>query len=294
MDVQMPVMDGYEATRLIRSKAEFDAVPVIAMTANAMEQDRKLALEAGMTDHIAKPIDPDELFRKLAFHIKPDPSRPFAPPPAKEQGPVPAAAARLPEALPGVDLSDGLRHLAGNRSAYRGLLVQFGNKSDMVEKIPAALAAGDRQAAVRAAHSLKSVAGNLGARELSQAAADVESALKKEKETKKGLRELASLYDKVIRGIEGWAAQEAREAPLSAPSGQPFDPAAWRAGLEKLRALAADNDATALEACEGLRGQAPAGLAGEVRGVQKALSDYDFEDACARIDALLHKGEGNG
>jgi two-component system sensor histidine kinase/response regulator len=70
MDMQMPVMDGIEATRIIRSDSRFEDLPIIAMTANAMAADRDKCLEAGMNDHIAKPIDPEDLFRVLVHWTK--------------------------------------------------------------------------------------------------------------------------------------------------------------------------------------------------------------------------------
>jgi two-component system, sensor histidine kinase and response regulator len=75
MDMQMPVMDGIEATRAIRSDARFDDLPIIAMTANAMSADRDRCLEAGMNDHIAKPIEPQELFMMLTQWIRSGSSR---------------------------------------------------------------------------------------------------------------------------------------------------------------------------------------------------------------------------
>ena len=70
MDMQMPVMDGLDATRVIRSNPRFEHLPIIAMTANAMASDRTLCLEAGMNDHIAKPIDPDQLFGVLLKWVR--------------------------------------------------------------------------------------------------------------------------------------------------------------------------------------------------------------------------------
>jgi two-component system sensor histidine kinase/response regulator len=288
MDVQMPVMDGYEATRRIRSEPAFRGIPVIAMTANAMEQDRALALEAGMTDHVAKPIDPVQLFRKLAFYIKSDASKPFeavaAAVPAQGAG---EAAAELPEGLPGIDLADGLGHLAGNRAAYRRLLVQFGGTSRLLDDVQAALAAGDRKAAVRGVHSLKSVAGNLGAKELSRLAAEVESALKKERESPEAVDGLASCYRTVVRGIQEWTA---REAGRAGPVGPALEAGELRGRLEEVRALVADNDATAVERCETLLEQASGETRDRLRGVQQALAAYDFEGALARIEAMLREG----
>jgi signal transduction histidine kinase/CheY-like chemotaxis protein/HPt (histidine-containing phosphotransfer) domain-containing protein len=280
MDVQMPGMDGYEATRLIRGNPAFAGVPVIAMTANAMEQDRRLALEAGMIDHIAKPIDPVEMFQKLARYIRPDAARPLDAPAVP--GPGAAAAetgpeAELPESLPGIDLADGLRHLAGSRGAYRRLLVQFGRENRLLEDLRAALAAGDRRAAVRSAHSLKSVAGNLGAKELSRAAAEAEAGLKAGAETPAVLNDLATRLEIVVRGIQAWAALRV-VAPVEA-----LDEAALRQGLEELRALVADNDAASLERCELFMERARPELGESLRRIHTALSNFDFEAALAAI-----------
>jgi two-component system sensor histidine kinase/response regulator len=286
MDVQMPVMDGYEATRRIRSEPAFRGIPVIAMTANAMEQDRTLALEAGMTDHVTKPIDPVQLFRKLAFYIKSDASKPFEATAASASAHGTAEAVELPEGLVGIDVAEGLGHLAGNRAAYRRLLMQFGS-TRLLDEAVAALAARDRKAAVRGVHSLKSVAGNVGAKELSRLAAEVETALKKERETQEAIEGLASSFRTVIRGIQEWTAREAGRGGSVGPT---LEAGALRGRLEQLRALVADNDATAVEQCEALMEKAAGETRGRLRGVQQALAAYDFEGALARIEVMLREG----
>jgi two-component system, sensor histidine kinase and response regulator len=196
------------------------------------------------------------------------------------------AAVDLPAVLPGVDIADGLSHLAGNRAAYRRLLVQFG-RNRLEEEAAAALGAGDRVAAVRSVHSLKSVAGNIGAKELSRRAADVESALKAGEETREALAGLAACNRAVLAGIQEWAV---RAAGARAAVGRVLDDAGLRRGLEELRELVADNEATALERCEDLAGQCPPEAAGRLRVVQQALAAYDFDAALAGIETLL-RGE---
>jgi len=276
MDVQMPVMDGYEATRRIRSRRVFDGIPIIAMTANAMEQDRRMATEAGMVDHISKPIDPGELFRKLAFHVRADAGKRFG---APTPPPLPPAAGPspgdLPDVLPGIDLADGLRHLAGNRAAYRRLLLQFA-ESSLVTDLEAARRSGDRASAVRAAHSLKSVAGSLGAAALSRAAAEAESAMKNGAESPVQLDELSARFAEVADGLRAWAVRAAGRPA----TGDAVDQAALRTLLARLRDLVRDNDASALEACESLMEHSSPALREMLRGVHAALGKYDFDAAC--------------
>jgi len=280
MDVQMPEMDGYEATKRIRANPEFASVPVIAMTANAMEQDRQLALSAGMVDHVAKPIDPAELFRKLVKYITPDPAKPFA---AASPARTAEAEAALPASLPGVDLADGLGHLAGNRGAYRRLLLQFGRENKLLDDLRQALSAGDRKAAVRAAHTLKSVAGNLGAKELNKTAADAEATLKAGKDTPALLDELAERFKTVVQGMQDWAAKEALERGEAAAV---LEGEALRLALAEVCKLMSDGDTMALEKCEDLQGRVPPEVRKVLEEIHKPLSSFDFEKASQAMGRL--------
>ncbi len=165
MDCQMPVMDGYEATRALRQRPELKDLPVIAMTANAMAGDREKVLQAGMNDHVAKPIRVDDLFATLARWVHPAP-------------PVPG-----PEAPPPLDVRAGLAALMGDEALYRRLLAMFRQReSDFVARFRAACAQGDGDAAMRCAHDLKSVAGSLGMPALQRAAAALEAASRQRRE----------------------------------------------------------------------------------------------------------------
>ncbi|MBF0256582.1 MAG: response regulator, partial [Gammaproteobacteria bacterium] len=184
MDCQMPVMDGYAATREIRAQPQLADLPVIAMTANVLDSDRQLALEAGMNDHVGKPIDLAMLFQILARWISTVPIEPGIAAGSK-QGPAPAPRrqsnpADLPvqlAELPGIDSRAGLRVCQGDLSLYNRLLSRFAEQqSQFEEQFVAAQQAGDGVSCRRLAHSLKGSAGNLGARELSQVAAELEQA----------------------------------------------------------------------------------------------------------------------
>ncbi|MCP4622125.1 MAG: response regulator [bacterium] len=200
MDVQMPVMDGYEATRKIREwefripTSAFKSVPIIAMTAHAMAGDEARSFDAGMNDHVTKPIDPDQLFAALNKWIASTPDRRQPRQPGTEfsrenvqdtlavpTGPVPTAFTEdaFPQALPGFDLAAGLQRLQGNRRLYKKLLLDFTSTYDRVaDDIRKALDADDMDHAHSLVHNLKGLAGNLAATELLAAAIEMEKLVK--------------------------------------------------------------------------------------------------------------------
>ena len=178
MDMQMPVMDGVEATRRIRALYDGEALPVLAMTANAFEEDRRRCEEAGMNGHLVKPVDPDRLFSSLAQWIPaPDEDAEAAAGPTV----VPAESMRTPPARSGVliDQQAGLRALDGDAESYRHVLSMFvDHHSHDVDRLRQAVADGDLRMGERIAHTLKGVAATVGAFPLHECAADIEHALR--------------------------------------------------------------------------------------------------------------------
>jgi CheY-like chemotaxis protein len=195
MDIQMPEMDGIEATRRIRggvrgagSEVRGDtpnleprtpnpsSVPIIAMTAHALSGDRERFLESGMDDHLPKPIKPEKLFAALVKWIKPGlrdaPVRYRQADEAEHNG-------DLPDDLPGINIRTALENVAGNKNRLKKLLIQFGEQfADVTEKMRDILDRGDIEACQRLVHNLKGVAGNLGATSLYSASEQFEQALK--------------------------------------------------------------------------------------------------------------------
>ena len=169
-------------------------LPIIAMTAHAMAGDREKSLAIGMDDHVAKPIDPNELFTILEKWIPPAENRkPVDKPPilssdrAHETNDVPAPPQSQPDAgqdglphvLPGFDLADGLRRLQGNRKLYRKLLLDFNRKyASTADNIQQALSANDLNQAHSLVHSIKGLAGNLSAIDLHSAATEMDALVK--------------------------------------------------------------------------------------------------------------------
>ena len=172
MDCQMPVLDGYAATRALRAQARWRDLPVIAMTANAMVGDRDKALAAGMNDHIAKPIKVDEMFATLARWIHPS----AAPAP----GPAGGAAESPDDPLSGLTVVDsraGVAAMMGDSTLYVHLLRMFRDRErDFAVRFRAARARGDASAAMRMAHDLKSVSSSLAVCGVHEAAAKLERA----------------------------------------------------------------------------------------------------------------------
>jgi two-component system sensor histidine kinase/response regulator len=168
MDVQMPGMDGLDATRHIRKLPGCAAIPILALTANAFEQDRRVCLDAGMNDFITKPVDPNMLYRHLLKWLHLD--RPL---------PAPSEAKPQPDngltTIPGLNSIQGLRMVRGNTSKYLRLLRMFmhDHVSDF-QYISAYLEQGSVKEARNLAHTLKGVSATLGADELAELAKQIQ------------------------------------------------------------------------------------------------------------------------
>ena len=194
MDLQMPVMDGFEATRSIRGNPKYKSLPIIAMTANAMSGDREKCLDVGMNDHVSKPIDSKQLFSALNRWIKPG-KRPPSPATAlASAGASPSPDDSIPD-LPGIDVANGLNIIGGNKQLYRRLLGKLlDDFSGSAQKIKSLLSAGEEKQAEVLAHTVKGVGANLGAQELSASAGNLE----------KAIRDKANAdYEKVLPVFEG-------------------------------------------------------------------------------------------
>ncbi|MBL7002921.1 MAG: response regulator [Gammaproteobacteria bacterium] len=176
MDCQMPVMDGYEATLKIREQKEFQQLPILAMTANAMAGDKEQVLSVGMNDHIAKPIDPILMFETIAKWVKPT-SRTSIKKPKNKQTEKTQALYQLK----GIDAKRGLRTTMNKEDLYRRLLKKFyDDQQDFEQQFRQCLNKNDIESATRLAHSLKGISANLGMTDLKNSAAKLEKGFKED------------------------------------------------------------------------------------------------------------------
>jgi signal transduction histidine kinase/DNA-binding response OmpR family regulator len=220
MDMQMPVMDGVDATRAIRLKPEFQSLPIIAMTANVMASDRDKCTEAGMNDHLSKPIDPDALFATLLRWIKRQADRSTLAESSRAATATSIESQPRDGAMPpiaGIDTKTALRRTGGNVKRYEMLLRKFA-ETKATEEIRAALAAGDKPTAERAAHSLKGAAANLGATALAEDAAKVESAIAAGNASEILMDSLAASLNAVVAAIRSALPSEPVPDSVMAPS----------------------------------------------------------------------------
>jgi CheY-like chemotaxis protein/HPt (histidine-containing phosphotransfer) domain-containing protein len=275
MDVQMPEMDGHAATLALRADARFKDLPIVAMTAHAMVEERQRCLDEGMNDHLTKPIDPDALFAAVARWAKP--LQVAAPAPRKAVEEV-----ELPE-VEGVDVAGGLKRVAGNRRLYRSLLEQFASKqAGAAGQIAELLKAGDRGAAERLAHTVKGVAGNIGIAAVQEVAAKVERAIKNNDEAVAGL--LPELETALGRQVEAICRALVPAVPQAVGE---FNAETATAAVRRLSQLIADNDGDAADAmqpvAEALVGKVDAGQLGELRA---AIDEFDFDKAAVKLGEI--------
>jgi len=308
MDMQMPVMDGIAATRAIRERAD-GTMPILAMTANVFGDDRERCLEAGMNDHIPKPVDPDRLFSTLLRWLparKPAEAAGQAPASAQTLSPAPASAtapgetddARYADCLrnvSGFDLERGLRSVRGRIGSYRRLARLFvdSHRQDAAT-LRAAIDQGRADDARRMAHSLKGAAGALGADDLQAAAAQLEQDLRATAPTAPADRIAATLASMAQHLDHLCALLTRAETGMHAEA---IDwPAAARA-LAALEALLLEDDMRAESLLADARPQFEAALGSRLPALTRQLARFDFEAALQTLQearATLPAEAGNG
>ncbi len=279
MDMQMPVMDGVAATREIRRDERFNTLPIVAMTANAMQGDRDRCLAAGMNDHVAKPIEPEDLWKALLKWIPPK----HSPTLAVGVRPQVTADVELPSDIEGLDMVNGLRRVLGKKSLYLSMLRKFvaGQKS-VTGEILKALKNNDWITAERLAHTLRGASGNIGATGLQHLAENLEAAIN-------GHQPIESLEDKLavletqleyfISQLEMKLPKEQVNTPIA------VDPEQLKTVCARLDALLSCADAEAVDVLEAHTDLLNAAFPASYRKIDEAIRSFDFDSARTALSA---------
>ncbi len=289
MDMQMPEMDGFEATKILRSKPEFETLPILAMTANAMAKDRERCLDAGMNDHIPKPIDPDKLFQTLGKWVSPNINEEIH---IKKQlaGQLDQTDP-LPKRLEGIDMDKGLKYVGGNRTLYHKLLIDFyQDHHDDILALDAAIKEERLDIAQRLAHTIKGVSGAIGAIDLHRCSENMDSVLKNReiRSYENGLAEMGHAMVIVMDSLEGLTPKSEEQKTGQKPAGTPLDIDAVNRALEELNRLTEEMDPDAEEKASQLKEQLYGSPHAELaKKLSRQVEEFEFEEASETVSLLI-------
>ncbi|MDL2290680.1 response regulator [Desulfovibrio sp. OttesenSCG-928-F20] len=290
MDLQMPVMDGYKATRTLREIPKLQSMPIIAMTAHAMSGERENCIAAGMNDHVAKPIEVEKLFEVLRLWA---PAQPVYREKFEASVVPQAAQPEDTQVAPVLDSEGAIKRLGGNKALYLKTLGLFSsNLPRYRDELLAALETNDNEALQRGAHTIKGLAATVGANELAEDAAVLELGLNRENEIDpeafarllRGLETLsASLADNALR------TDEPEAAPRPAKAAQ-VDKTEAKARLEELRMLLSEDDSRAPAVFFANTTLFTAVLGEAVHAlVEKHIKNFDYDEALQALNELDDK-----
>jgi PAS domain S-box-containing protein len=287
MDCQMPVMDGFKATQAIREMGgDYQKLPIIAMTANAMAEDKDRVKEVGMDDHIAKPIDVDQMFKTIGRWVKGKSNH------LTDNNITEYHLDETPHDTPileGINTTKGMATTRNNLKLYNKLLQKYYHgQANFFEDFSKAQQNSDPEAAERLAHTLKGVSGNIGALVVQEKAKNLELACKKSESDdsiEKALEELKDPLNKVVASLKQHL--DVENSSNDQQQGSGLSPDTIKKELQKITQLLKEDDADAVDIVDELVDQLPNGqLRAELFKVKAACEGYDFDEALEFMDGL--------
>jgi CheY-like chemotaxis protein len=286
MDCQMPVMDGYTATREIRKNPAFKELPIVAMTANAMAGDREKVIEVGMWDHIAKPINVGEMFVTLAKWIKPTAAQPVSSA-GRQTASGRATRSDWLQNLPGIDAQVGMATTMNNEKLYMRMLLKFRDgQGQFADLFDLACTDTDQAAPERCAHTLRGTAGNIGARRVQEAAGQLEQACKVNAPRPQidALRQL--VLKELAAVIDGLHMLDATTRPATAPT-TTVDAAQLQTLSLRLQALLQEDDAEAGDVWDEHEDLFMQAYPDQGQQIASSLQNFDFETALEALQQAM-------
>ncbi len=302
MDVQMPIMDGLAATALIRGLPGWEATPILAMTANAFEEDRRKCIEAGMNDHLVKPVEPEILYKCL---IKWLPVRRKEPenngtPKSDGQNDQIRHTAAVPEEqnwlkalrqVEGLNVDTGLRMLGGDISVYLRLIRQFGQKCETEAiHILERTAAENYQSIMQMVHSIKGVAGNLGAIKIQELAAELEQAVR----IRLGKGQFEEQINSFVAELRGFAEALSKDwIPPGSQQKDDIDRVEVETILNQLAVLLDNNDTDAYDLFEEHKDLLILAMGDSGFDLERQIHEFDYRDALNTLRSTFSKVSGD-
>ncbi|MDP3009549.1 MAG: response regulator [Methylococcales bacterium] len=285
MDMQMPVMDGLEATRRIRKVPAYQNIPILAMTANAFEEDRRRCEDAGMNGFIAKPVEPEQLYAELAHWLPQKDTAAAAGTPIESSKILPAVTQIPSPSL--IEQQVGLKYLGGNLPSYQQMLVKFADiHCTDANSLQAALEAGDQATAGRIAHSLKGISATLGMASLREVVSTLEQKINDGLPTHNLENEIVMLRKVLAAVSEEIHAMHLDNPAL--PQVVDVDAAKVRELVNRLEAQLVTNDAQTIDTWHDLDPLLTQTIGRKLAApLKRQIESFDFPEALVFLRAII-------
>jgi len=291
MDLQMPIMDGYSAAEIISQDPKYQHIPIIAMTAHALQSDQEHCLNVGMKGHILKPIVIDDIDRALVKWISPREGIGSAYIKNHEAQELSSDYKGFPDSIVGLDLDLGLSLVAGNKNVYLNLLADFSRRyKHVVEQLSVDIGMNNKDYIHDIAHTLTSAAGNLGATDLSKVAVTLDSQLQEGTLDPLICNAMCQRLSVLIESIDTW--QDANRYPEKVEENQQLNPSfitlLTKEEEQQLTNYLADDNTAAVDLINNISQRLKGQSNKDLSVIMDLIEGYDFPEALQQYNQLCH------